>query len=334
MSRRWTIQLAGAIVLAVLGTAYLLGPWRKPAVPPPVRVQAPFRVVVFSYNTHPVLDTVRTTFEARLRERLSQSGLQVTFRPFNAEGADAKLPQLSSTILRERFDLVVPIATPTSAQLIKDAAADTPIVYSFVTNPEHLGEARRHKNVTGVSDSINYRGNVELVVAWMPSAKRIGMLFNPAEPNSEDAVRRVRPLFEEKGVRVVSAEVRSGADVAKTGRSIASRMDAFFVGGDNTVVGAVPDLVKSAMDHRKPVFASDIGSVESGAVAALSVDYREIGNQTAELAWRVLHDRKAPRELLPVTISGSAVVYNAGALKSMGITIPQEYLSRARAVGR
>jgi len=291
-----------------------------------------YSVIVFSYVTHPVLDTVRSTFENGLRERLAAQGIELSVRSFNAEGADSKLPSLSSTILREESDLIVPIATPTSAQLIKDAPPNVPIVYSFVTNPENLGEARRTKNVTGVSDSVNYRGNVELMMSWMPKLRQVGILFNPAEQNSEDALRQVRPIFQEKNVRVLSTEVAGGEDVGRAGRSLADKVDAFYVGGDNTVVGAVVDLVKIAAESRKPVFASDVGSVEKGALAALSVDYREIGRATADLAWRVLRDGKAPRELLPVTISGADVVFNRTSASERGLPLPAQYADRARNV--
>lgn len=289
-------------------------------------------IAVFSYVTHPVLDLVRTTLEKDLEAYAAEHRVDLEFARFNAEGSDAQIAALSNTILNGRYDLIIPIATPVSRQLIQDAPKNTPIVYSFVTNPEDLGPERLTKNVTGVSDVVNYPANIQLLFNWLPEARRVGMLYNPAEPNSVDAVNRSRPLIEEQGGRLIVAEVGSGAAVAASATNLIGAIDVFYVGGDNTVVGAVDSLVNVGKQFRVPVFASDSGSVQEGAVAAVSVRYEAIGSATAEIAWQVIAEQQSPKNIPPVSVRGNELLYNPASLEEFNIEIPPAYVSDARPV--
>jgi len=281
-----------------------------------------YRVAVFSYVSHPVLDTVRVSFQHELTNIAGNRSARVRFENFNADGSDSQIPALAASILQGNYSLIVPIATPVSRQVVLDASTSTPIVYSFVTNPENLGPARFQKNVTGVSDAVNYPANVDLIFAWYPHTSAVGMLYNPAEPNSVDAVTRTRALVQARGARLIVASVSSAADVASAAENISNDADVFYVGGDNTVVGAVKNLVAVAMRSSKPVFASDSGSVEAGALAAVSVDYEEIGAATARAAAQVLFGNKAPRSISPLSVAGNKTVYNPITAEQLRTTLP------------
>jgi putative ABC transport system substrate-binding protein len=133
---------------------------------------------------------------------------------------------------------------------------------------------------------------------------------------------RSRSLVESRGARLIDATVSSAADVAPAAQNIVHDADLFYVGGDNTVVGAVKNLLAVAMREKKPVFASDSGSVESGALAAVSVDYSEIGAATARAAAQVLFGGKAPRSISPLSVSGNKTVYNPVTAEQLHTVLP------------
>jgi putative ABC transport system substrate-binding protein len=325
--RAIAVILTMLVVLLVL--YYLATPSGRSRAMQPESAEE-YRVALFSYISHPVLDEVRLSIEQRLRELTQAAGASIEFHRYNAEGSDSQIAALTGTILAQELDLIIPISTPVSRQIVQSAPSDTRIVYSFVTNPENLGPERFTRNVTGVSDAVNYPGNVALILDWIPEVRRIGMLFNPSEPNSVDALNQARPLFEQRGIEVLVAEVSSATEVPMAALNLAPDVDAFYVGGDNTVVGAMPSLVEIAYRQKKPVFASDSGSVDYGAVAAISVRYAEIGEVTADLAWKVLSEERPPREIPPVAVSGRELIYNPAALEELNIQIPAEYSHRAR----
>lgn len=336
MKKNWLIALL--LVGVVIGALFVFSsytdkdPGKLDSTDTKSDSASDLRVVIFSYVNHPVLDLVRDSFKEKLSNLASQSSRKVNFVDYNADGIDGQLASLSRVILQSEFDLAVPIATPVSVQLIRDASVDRPILYSFVTNPENLGAGRFEKNVTGVSDVVNYPANVSLIFDWMHEVKTIGMLFNPSEPNSVDAVERVRPLVEKREAKLRLVEVAGGEHVATAAQNLAPYVDAFYIGGDNTVVGAAKDLIMVAKRNGKPVFASDSGSVANGAVAAVSVDYKEIGIETANTAWQILSTEKKPRDIPPVSVSGKTVLYNPNSLEALSLTVPESYATRARSV--
>src|SRR2546423_1890186 len=162
MRTNWKPVLAITVIVVVLLLAYR---YLQPQGVPKARGTNLYRVAVFSYVSHPVLDAVRIAFQHELTSIASSRPARVTFENFNADGSDAQIPALSASILQGNFNLIVPIATPVSRQIVLDANASIPIIYSFVTNPENLGPARFQKNITGVSDAGNYPANVDLIFA-------------------------------------------------------------------------------------------------------------------------------------------------------------------------
>jgi putative ABC transport system substrate-binding protein len=319
MKTNWKPVLAVVIILAALLLAYR---YLRPQNGSGQAAIKQYRVAVFSYVSHPVLDAVRISFQHELTNIAASHAARVTFQNFNADGSDAQIPALTASILQGHFDLIVPIATPVSRQVVLDAGSTVPIVYSFVTNPENLGPARFQKNVTGVSDAVNYPANVDLIFSWYPKTSTIGMLYNPAEPNSVDAMNRTRALVQSRGAHLLVATVSSASDVAPAAQNIVHDADLFYVGGDNTVVGAVKNLLSVAMREKKPVFASDSGSVESGALAAVSVDYAEIGAATARAVAQVLFGGKAPRSISPLSVAGNKTVYNPVTAEQLQTALP------------
>jgi len=299
---------------------------------PPGQASGSLRVAIFSYVSHPVLDTVKNSFEAHLAGLAAAQGRSISFERYNADGVDSQLAPISAEIIKSRPVLAVSIATPVSRQLVLDAPAEFPIIYSFVTNPDSLGQARFTKNVTGVSDAVNYPANVALFVDTVPGVKSVGMLYNPAEPNSLDALERVRPLLASRSIKLVTAEVSTAAQVPSSAEAIASQVDLFYIGGDNTVVGAAASLVDVGRRTGKPVFASDSGSVGAGAAAAISVDYRVIGSTTAELASAILFGGKQPRAITPQSVPGATLATNSKALEAWHVAIPPQYRSQLRLV--
>jgi len=88
----------------------------------------------------------------------------------------------------------VAIATP-SAQTVAAAARDLPIVFSAVTDPlgAKLVKNMDHPggNITGVSDLTPIDKHMALVKRVVPTARKLGVLFNPGEANS---VTLVEPI--------------------------------------------------------------------------------------------------------------------------------------------
>lgn len=76
-------------------------------------------------------------------------------------------------------------------------------------------------------------------------------------------------------------------------RSLEGKVDMIYTSTDNNVVSAYESLYQVAKESKIPLIASDTSSVERGAVAALGVNYYELGRETGKIVVRILNGEKA-----------------------------------------
>ncbi|MFX7140360.1 ABC transporter substrate binding protein, partial [Acinetobacter baumannii] len=77
-------------------------------------------------------------------------------------------------------------------------------------------------------------------------------------------------------------------DVAPAAKSLIGKIDVMYTTTDNNVVSVFESLAKVCNDAKIPLIASDTGSVKRGAVAALGVNFYDMGRQTGKVVARIL----------------------------------------------
>jgi putative ABC transport system substrate-binding protein len=180
---------------------------------------------------------------------------------------------------------------------------------------------------------VNYAANVKLITEVFGGKARIGMLYNPNEANSVFALNTMKSLLQGAQAQLIPATVAKESDVARAAAELAKGVDVIFVGGDNTVAGAIAAVLKAAKDKKVPVFAGDSGSIAAGAIAGVSVDYKKLGRLTAEVVGQVLAGGE-PRTIPRVTLSGDRLIVNASAAKNWPFQLPAGVIQKADEVIR
>ena len=94
------------------------------------------------------------------------------------------------------------------------------------------------------------------------------------------------------------------------------------------MVSAYESLVKVGNDARIPLVASDTDSVKRGAIAALGIDYRDLGEQTGRMVVRILKGEQ-PGAIASETSSNLELHVNPGAAKKQGVTLSDALLKSA-----
>jgi putative ABC transport system substrate-binding protein len=283
-------------------------------------------VAVITFVDHPVLNTIEKSFRSRMQELYGSHAPKIQL--LNAQGRTENLPSMCKQILQQKPDIVLTISTPVTQALMREADKDQKVVYTFVTNPSDLGDELTRTNSTGLSDAVNYAANLKLIRDLFGPKTRIGMLYNPNEANSVHGIRTVESLVPNMQMTVTKTTVVREADIPSVVSQLASAVDVIYVGGDNTVVGAIPAVVRAAEARRVPVFASDSGSIENGAAAGVSVDYAQLGRLTADVVKKVL-DGTEPRKIARISVPGDKLLVNRPAAKRFNVKLPAEVLKRA-----
>lgn len=293
-------------------------------------------VAVTAIVEHPALDSVRDGVLDALKEAGYSEGKNLKWQYQSAQGNTGTAAQIARKFIGDQPDAIVAIATP-SAQAAVAGTKRIPIVFSAVTDPVEgqltpSWEASG-TNVTGVSDVLELGKQMELVKQIVPGAKRIGMVFNPGEANSVAVVTALKAILPQYDLTLVEAAAPRSVDVGTAARSLVGKVDVIYTNTDNNVVSAYEALVKVGNDMKIPLIASDTDSVKRGAIAALGVNYRELGQQTGRIVVRILNGEK-PGDIKPETSEKIQLFVNLAAAEKQGVTLSQELIDSAAEVIR
>lgn len=295
---------------------------------------ADITVAVTAIVEHPALDAARDGIKAGLAAEGFNDGAEINFVYESAQGNPATAAQIARKFVGDGANIIIPISTP-SAQAAAAATSDIPIVFTAVTDPlaaELVSSLESPgKNVTGISDLSPLADHLALIKEITPNVAKLGVVYNPGEPNSVSLVTRLKELAGPAGIEIVEAPATRSSDVQAAARGLVGNVDAMYVPTDNTVVSALEAVIAVAEENDIPFYSGDTDSVNRGALASIGFNYYDVGVETGKLAARVLNG-EAPGSI-PVTFaSGTDLVVNKGAAERMGVTIPDAVIQRAKTV--
>ena len=244
---------------------------------------------------------------ARSLERagFSVAGGSVVDR-FNAEGDIGTLNQIVSEVDSRGYDLVVTISTPVTQAFMRANRRGVPTVLGVVSSPPSLGvaygewtEGARPKWITGLGSLQPVGRLFEIAKRANPSLKRIGAVWNPAEPNAEANVRLGREVAAKLGIELVEANASNPTEVLQAAATVMARdIDVMWLLADTNVIAASKPLIAAATARRIAVITNNPGPEARGAVLSIGADYVRVGELTGDIAVEVLRGR-AP-DTIPV----------------------------------
>jgi putative ABC transport system substrate-binding protein len=291
-------------------------------------------VAVTAIVEHPALDAVRDGVKDELKEEGYEAGKNLKWEYQSAQGNTGTAAQIARKFVGDKPDVIVAIATP-SAQALVAATKSIPVVYSGVTDPVAAQLVKDWKasgtNVTGVSDLLELDKQIDLIKRVVPNAKRVGMVYNPGEANSAVVVKALKELLAKSNMTLVEAAAPRSVDVGSAAKSLIGKVDVIYTNTDNNVVSAYEALVKVGNDAKIPLVASDTDSVKRGAIAALGVNYYDLGRQTGKVVGRILKGEK-PGDIASATSSKLELFVNTAAAQKQGVTLSPELVSSAKTV--
>lgn len=279
-----------------------------------------YKIALLQLGTHPLIDLTITSFEKRINQLYGENAEIIKYNS-NFDMATGSI--LANQMTASKADILVSVTTPSSGQLIGANRGTLPLVFTFVSDPKAIGYTIHGslKNTTGLSDQVNYRQTLRMIRLFKPTAKKIGYILTRSEPNAVTIYEGFQSIASEEGFSLITATIGGSADVRMAAENLATNVDLFLFGGDNNVATSIDALINVAKSNGLPIFACDEESVERGALAAYSVDYRTMGKQTADISAMILGGINP--ENIPLEIfSGSRIVVNERMSKILGIEIP------------
>ena len=274
---------------------------------------------------HAALDAATQGFEDALTAAFGEN---VTFDFQNAQGDSATCATITNGFVSSGVDLIMANATP-ALQAAQAATNTIPVLGTSVTEyGVALGltdfDGTVGGNISGTSDLAPLDQQADMIVEWMPDAKKVGLLYCSAEANSQYQVDEVQKYLEEKGITATQYAFSDSNDLSSVCQKAADENDALYVPTDNTVAantGIVDGICRPA---KKPVFAGEEGICAGCGVATLSISYYDLGYTTGEMAVKILNG-EADISTMPIEYTDVTKKYNKAVCDDLGLTAPEGY---------
>ncbi|ALD90824.1 ABC transporter substrate-binding protein [Cupriavidus gilardii CR3] len=291
-------------------------------------------VKVLSIVDHPALDAIRDGVRAELKSAGYDADKNLKWEYQSAQGNTGTAAQIARKFVGDQPNAIVAIATP-AAQAVVASTKTVPVVYSGVTDPVAAqlvkGWQASGTNVTGVSDKLPLDKQVALIKRVVPKAKTVGMVYNPGEANSVVVVKELKTLLAKEGLTLKEAAAPRTVDIGPAAKSLVGKVDVIYTNTDNNVVSAYEALVKVANESKVPLVAADTDSVKRGAIAALGINYGDLGVQTGKIVVRILKGEK-PGAIPSETSDKLELFVNTTAAEKQGVSLSQDLIKEAKQV--
>jgi len=287
-----------------------------------------FKVGIAVINNHPALLEI----EQGIIDELKAQNMNVIIDSQNANNDANIINAIASKFASDKKDLSIGIATP-AAVALANSITDRPVLFATVNDPIGAGLVdsfdKGKNNVTGLCDALPIREHLKIYHSIYPF-KKLGFIYNGAEKNSITMLKTTQEVCDEMGIDLLPITIYNPAEVNMAAESLVSRVDAFYVVTDNTLVSGLTALITAAANNKKPIFSEDYTSaVNGGILYAIGFDYYKAGRKTGKMAVEILKG-KSPDEM-PVTFmeypEESVVIVDMDRAKALNIEIPKELIT-------
>lgn len=252
------------------------------------------KIAIVQQLDHPSLDEIRTAAQARLAAIAQETGVEIAVKEFNGQNDTSILNQIGAQVVQDGYDAVIPIATLAAiCMTTATEETDIPVVYAAISDPASAGLTDLD-NVTGTSDALNTAFILDMIFAVQPDVKTVGLLYSRSETNSELPIAQAKEYLDEKGVKYIEKTGNTTDEILSAASELAQRCDVVFTPTDNVVMAAESAVAEILTQAGVAHYTGADSFVASGAFATCGVNYTELGEKTAEMAFQILQTGEVP----------------------------------------
>ena len=251
-----------------------------------------------------------------------------------ADGHVERLPELAAELVRLAPEVIVTGSVP-AALAAKRATATIPIVVTLMNDPVGNGLvaslAHPGGNVTGLSSmqEDTVAKEVQLLKTAVPSAQRIAVLFDPANPTHAGVLNTVREAVQTLRTELLSIEARAPNEIDGAFSAMArEHADALVVLGGPLAMNQKSRIVELAASYKLPAIYYERELVLVGGLMSYGTDLRDVNKRAATYVDKILKGAR-PADLPVEQPTKFELVVNLKTAQALGLTIPPSILDLA-----
>ena len=311
-----------AIILSLVLVLSMTACGAKEAAP--AETQAPeaagaateLKVAIIQQLDHSSLDEIREAIKAQLNALAEPTNYTITIEEYNGQNDTSMLTQISTQVVADEPDMIIPIATLAAQYAVLAAEnTDIPIVYAAISDPESAGLTGL-ANVTGVSDALNTPFILDMMLAAQPDVKTVGLLYSTSEINSEAPIAEAKEYLDAKGIAYVEKTGTTTGEITEAAASLVGRVEAVFTPTDNAVMAAEASVAELLNAGGIAHYTGADSFVQSGAFTTCGVNYTELGTKSADIAFDILMGGEIGEF---VVMDGGIITVNTDTAAAIGV---------------
>ncbi|MBQ7183566.1 MAG: ABC transporter substrate-binding protein [Clostridia bacterium] len=287
-----------------------------------------YKVGVCQLVQHVALDAATQGFQDALKAKL---GDKVVFDVQNASGDSVTCSTIVNGFVSDNVDLIMANATP-ALQSAVAATGDIPILGTSITDYATALDiddwtGATGMNVSGTSDLAPLDQQAQMLHDLFPEAKKVGLLYCSAEPNSKYQIDNIKVYLTDMGYECAEYTFSDSNDVASVTQNACDGCDVIYIPTDNTAASCTEAIRNVVEPAGKPVVAGEEGLCAGCGVVTLSISYYDLGYATGEMAYEILANG-ADVSTMEVRFAPNVTrMYNAELCGLFGIEIPEGYVA-------
>jgi putative ABC transport system substrate-binding protein len=288
------------------------------------------------------------------QDYFSEAGIDAKIEIRDAAQDRSKLPGFLQEARDAGADLILTWGTTVTLGIIgtvddvddPEFNNDIPHVFTVVADPVGARvvvslEATGRANVTGTFNRVPEAVNINAIRSYMPSFRRLGIIYTPHEKNSLLKRDEIAALAAPMGFELVAVELSGVAgglpkteDIAvKVGELKAASVDFIYL-GSSTYLDEYRDIfTEAAVEAGIPILSPYERMVRnSGALMSIAARYTDVGRLAAQQAEKILVGGATPGDLPVEAMTDFAYVVNMGIAQRLNLYPPVSIMLFAETV--
>lgn len=328
MKKLLAVLLAGAMTLGLAACGSTGGSQNSAGSENVSKGNAKYTVGICQLVQHDALDAATEGFKKALTDEF---GDDVKFDEQNAQNDSNTCSTIINSFVSNGVDLILANATPA----LQAAAAGTDTIPVLGTSVTEYGVALQLKdfngtvggNISGTSDLAPLDGQADMLQELFPNAKKVGLLYCSAEPNSKYQVDTIKANLEKKGYSCEYYAFSDSNDLSSVTTSAAQASDVIYLPTDNTVASNTGIINNICLPAKVPVVSGEEGICKGCGVATLSISYYDLGYTTGQMAVKILKGESDISDMPIEYAPNTTKKYNKAICDELGIKVPDDYVA-------
>ncbi len=232
------------------------------------------------------------------------------------------------------YDMIFTIG-PLCTKLAASMTTEIPVVFAAVQEPEQEDYVESNEapggNVTGVSDYTPCFEQIDSIKTMFPDTKKIGAIYyaTDAESVTQAIIGEKEAQTEEVNIPYEKYPVTDGELESTIQQMITDEVDVIYAPVDKYITKNIDTLLSYANENKIPVICGNTDMFDKGCFSTCVINYPSIGGAAADIALDILYTGAEPATTPIAYIYDCYLHINEKAMKTLGITLPNEVLETA-----